>query len=174
MSDAISGMKAMTDAGMDPVKIREFWDIATSGAKTHVESVKEAITIVDDFHKKSVEMSEAIDNLLEGKGTTEDLELLRQANFDFTDSLVQTADGWRLVGSSAREAIDALKGYNLEQLKMATQAQANRVGEQIEFLRGMSSSDGTISMDSFKEIETDLIKSELGVDAGDYETDAEY
>jgi hypothetical protein len=110
MSDAISGMKAMTDMGMDPAKIREFWDVATSGAKTHVESVKEATTIVDNFHKKSIETSEAIDRLLEGKGTAEDLELLRQANLDFTGSLVQTADGWQLVGSSAKEATDALKG----------------------------------------------------------------
>ena len=146
MSDAISGMKAMTDAGMDPAKIREFWDVATSSAKTHVKSVEEAITIVDNFHKKSVETSEAIDNLLEGKGTAEDLELLRQANLDFTDSLVQTADGWQLVGSKTREATDALKKYNLEQLEMATQAQANRVESKSSFA-GMSSPDGSISME---------------------------
>ena len=51
---------------------------------------------------------------------------------------MQTADGWQLVGSSAKEATDALKRYNLEQLEMATQAQANRVKSKSSFERNGS------------------------------------
>ena len=59
---------------------------------------------------------------------------------------------------------------------MAAQAQANRVGEQISFLQGMSSSDGSISMEEISSAQTLLsLRSELGVDIADYENnEAEY
>ena len=176
LTQAISAMDYMQSLGLETSEIKNFWDIATTGAKAFCSNTEEAIKLTGIFQQKNKNTKEISERLTEGKATYEDLQTLSAAGVDITNFSL-TEEGWKGTAEAIQEATEKLREWNAEQARAAAEKNKQGLEEAEAFFNEnnkFKEGDRIKSWSELDDTDKEGLPEKLGVYSEEGETPEEY
>lgn len=171
-SDLVSAKAAMNymqQMGLDDSKIKEYWLVATEAANSYYSSVESAAAQTKNFQDNIIKLNEAIQRLIAGTGTEEDLELLDNHGIDLKGKVEFSIEGLKIDNDFAKELSEKIKKDLALQADMLVLTTKSSIKNAQEIVNSVGDDSFSVEGD-----ELDILGGKIGLERGFNEIDQGY